>query len=273
MKDNNIPHKLAQELNKNSCKFLVVTLTIGGLYWYELCPKTVVAQNIPTTYVLPENSDRSDIYHLTQSKTVRVIKADSAGSGVIIAKQGNIYTVLTNWHVVDPDNSPAILTADDQQHQLVQSPRHIGNLDLAILQFESKIQYPIAEISTNIPTVGEKVYAAGFPLTLGKIENTVSLGNQAFRLTQGKISIVPAKSFPEGYRLGYTNDTQQGMSGSPIFDDRGKLVGIHGRGKYRDPSFGVYIFEDGSEPQPGELKLMVESSWGIPITNYLELSK
>ena len=63
------------------------------------------------------------------------------------------------------------------------------------------------------------------------------------------------------------------MSGSPIFDARGKLVGIHGRGKYRDPSFGVYIFEDGSEPQPKELKLMVESSWGIPITTYLELSK
>lgn len=273
MKDNNIQRKLARLLGKNSCNLLMVTLAIGGIYWYEPSLKTSVAQNVPTTYILPENNDRSDIYRLTQSKTVRVVKADSAGSGVIIGKQENIYTVLTNWHVVDPDNSPTILTADDQQHQLVRPPRHIGNLDLAILQFQSTIQYPTAEISTKIPTVGEKVYAAGFPLTIGKIENTVSLGNQAFRLTQGKILIVPAKSFLEGYRLGYTNDTQQGMSGSPIFDGRGKLVGIHGRGKYRDPSFGVYIFEDGSEPQPKELKLMVESSWGIPITTYLELSK
>ena len=62
------------------------------------------------------------------------------------------------------------------------------------------------------------------------------------------------------------------MSGSPIFNTDGFLVGIHGRGKYRDPGFGVYIFEDGSEPSPAQLEQMIEASWGIPIGIYSNLS-
>jgi serine protease Do len=254
---------------------LLVTLAVSGISWYQFSLKTSVAQNLPTETknVLPEDSDRSDVYSLLKSTTVRVVKADTAGSGVILRHQGNIYTVLTNWHVVDTDHAPIILTADDQQHQLVKPPEQIGNVDLAILQFQSQIEYPTAQINSQTPDVGAKVYAAGFPLTIGKIENTLSLGNQAFRLKPGKISVVPAKSFANGYRLGYTNDTEMGMSGSPIFNARGQVIGIHGRGKYRDPGFGVYVFEDGSEPQPEDLKRMVESSWGIPISTYLELSK
>ncbi|MEO1006761.1 MAG: serine protease, partial [Cyanobacteria bacterium J06638_38] len=53
---------------------------------------------------------------------------------------------------------------------------------------------------------------------------------------------------------------------------KGFLVGVHGRGKYRDPDFGVYTFEDGSEPSPQMLETMIDSSWGIPITTYLQFT-
>ena len=160
------------------------------------------------------------------------------------------------------------MTLDDLQHQLVKPPQLVKDADLAILQFYSEVEYPIATITSQMPQVGDTVYAAGFPLIIGENENTVNLGNKAFRMTEGEVSIVPLKSLPEGYRLGYTNDTEVGMSGSPIFDDRGFLIGIHGRGKYRDPGFGVYLFEDGSEPSPEQLKQMIRSSWGIPINVY-----
>ena len=62
------------------------------------------------------------------------------------------------------------------------------------------------------------------------------------------------------------------MSGGPIFNAEGLLVGINGRGKYRDPGFGVYAFEDGSEPTPELLEKMVKSSWGIPISTYLQFA-
>ena len=232
---------------------------------------SAIAQEVPTQNALPEANPNSKIYQLFQSSTVRVVKADSAGSGVIINREGNTYSVLTNWHVVD-SNNPLILTADDQKHQLVKPPQQLGDADLALLQFHSEVEYPPAQIETKMPQIGDTVYAAGFPLIIGDIENSLALGNEAFRLTQGEISVIPAKSMPQGYQLGYTNKTEIGMSGSPIFNAAGLLVGIHGRGKYRDPGFGVYIFEDGSEPPPEQLKQMVKSSWGIPISTYAELS-
>ncbi len=230
--------------------------------------KPVLAQEIPTVNVLPSIRD-SNILQLCQPITVRVIKTDSAGSGVIIGRSGNLYSVLTNWHVVESSN-PLILTVDDLQHQLINSPQQLGDADLAVLQFYSEAEYPTATITPEIPQIGDTVYAAGFPLAIAENENTVDIGNKAFRMTQGTISIIPAKSLPQGYRLGYTNDTSMGMSGSPIFDSQGLLVGIHGRGKYRDPGFGVYLFEDGSEPSPQQLEQMIESSWGIPISTYSE---
>ena len=229
-----------------------------------------IAQEVPTFNISPEAIDESEILQLYQTKTVRVVKVDSAGSGVIIAREGNIYSVLTNWHVVDSSN-PLVLTADDLQHQLIDPPRHLGDADLAILKFYSEVDYPIATIAPQLPLVGDTVYAAGFPLAIANDDNTLNLGNKAFRLTRGEVSMIPAKSLPQGYRLGYTNDTRAGMSGSPIFNDRGLLIGIHGRGKHRDPGFGVYIFEDGSEPTPKQLEQMIESSWGIPISVYSEL--
>lgn len=229
----------------------------------------VFAQLVPTENVIPKSNLQNDIYQLCQSATVRVVKADSAGSGVIINRHGNIYSVLTNWHVVDSSN-PLILTADNEQHQLLEIPQQLGNADLALLQFYSEVEYPVPQLSTTMPQIGDTVYAAGFPLEIGE-SNSLDLGNEAFRLTQGEVSVIPLKSLPQGYQLGYTNDTAIGMSGSPIFNAEGLLVAIHGRGKYRDPSFGVYIFEDGSEPPPEQLEQMIKSSWGIPISTYAEL--
>ncbi len=250
--------------------FLIIAIAIYAqtLSW-NLDLDSAIAQLIPTSNILPEASRDREIYLRCQSATVRVIKADSAGSGVIINRNGNIYSVLTNWHVVDSSN-PIILTVDDEQHQLVAAPQQLGNADLALLQFYSEIEYLAAQLETSLPQIGDTVYAAGFPLEINE-SNSLDFDNQAFRFTQGEVSIVPVKPLPQGYQLGYTNDTEMGMSGSPIFNAEGLLVAIHGRGKYRDPGFGVYLFADGTEPSPEQLEQMIKSSWGIPIGNYSEL--
>lgn len=243
--------------------YLAITFADNSIAWNH----KVLAQSAPTLDILPEANN--GIYQMFKSATVRVIKAESAGSGVIIAREDNIYSVLTNWHVVDSSN-PIILTVDDEQHQLVEAPRQIANADLALLKFFSEVEYPIALIQPTMPEIGDQVFAAGFPLTINET-SSLDLGNQAFRLTPGKISVIPVKSMPQGYQLGYTNETEIGMSGSPIFNEDGALIAIHGRGKHRDPSFGVYLFEDGSEPDPEQLEKMIESSWGIPLSAYAEL--
>lgn len=210
-----------------------------------------------------------EIYRLCESATVRIIKPNSAGSGVIIDRRDNVYSVLTNWHVVDSSN-PTVLTVDGERHNLVEAPRQIADADLALLQFYSEADYFVAKIEPQLPQVGDTVYVAGFPLMIDE-SNSLGWGNRAFRIAKGEISIVPVKSLPQGYQLGYTNNTQIGMSGSPIFNSEGFLIAIHGRGKYREPGFGAYIFADGSEPTPPQLEQMIESSWGIPLGVYDEL--
>lgn len=236
------------------------------------CQQAAVVEIFPS-YVASETHSQ-DIYDLAQSSTVRIVQNQGTGTGVIIYQDEHIYTVLTNWHVVETDNVLSVLTADGQTYQLLQSPQKLGNFDLALIQFQSRDAHQVAPVSTTDPEVGEKIYTAGFPFyeQNDRATDTVAQGVGAFRLTQGEVSVVPSVALPNGYHMGYTNDTAVGMSGGPIFNDRGLLVGVHGRGKHRDPSFGVYTFEDGSKPTPEMLETMIESSWGIPISTYLQFT-
>lgn len=246
------------------------------ILWGTVGQKQPVHTEAIPSYVLPDDTYSQDIYQLAQSTTVRIMRENVSGTGVIIDRQEQTYTVLTSWHVVGDTKSSSLLevmTVDGQTYQLSQPPQRVGNLDLALIRFQSQQDYSLATLATDAPEIGEKIYAAGFPLyEQDGSTDTIASGTEAFRLTQGEISLIPPKSLPEGYSLGYTNDTERGMSGGPIFNTKGFLVGVHGRGKYRDPGFGVYTFEDGSEPAPKMLETMIESSWGIPITAYWQFA-
>ena len=194
---------------------LAIFVVVYGNCWAQ---QPVQPQTVPK-YLLPDDTYSQDIYKLAQSTIVRIVQDNASGSGVIINQQGQIYTVLTNWHVVATDNVLNILTADGQMYTLLQPPQQLSNLDLAVIQFQSPNNYQVATIANEIPQVGEKVYAAGFPLyDQNNSADTIPLGIQAFRLTQGEVSLIPPKSLPEGYKLGYTNDIEVGMSGGPIFN-------------------------------------------------------
>lgn len=210
------------------------------------------------------------IQQLAQQTTVRILTSAASGSGVIVGRQEQTYTVLTNWHVVAFSDEYTIIAPDGVHYPLAKAPTQLGNVDIAIVQFRSTANYEVAQTSTEL-VKGEQVFATGFPMYhKGTLDTTFDLGIQNFQFTKGEISLLPSKSLSLGYRLGYTNNIEVGMSGGPIFNRQGLLIGINGRGKYRDPDFGVYMFEDGTEPPPALLKQMVRSSWGIPVSIYLQ---
>lgn len=242
-------------------------------------PPLLVTALAPVALTSPP-AENTNIQNLARLTTVRILTPTASGSGAIVQRQGQTYTVLTSWHVVGFSNSHTIATPDGQQYSLVGSPRQLGNTDMGIVQFRVGAtlggvfpEYQVAPISTQAVVVGEPVFAAGFPMYhKGTLTTTFDLGVRAFRFTTGEVSLLLPKSLYQGYRLGYTNDIEVGMSGGPIFNSRGQIVGINGRVKHRDPDFGVYAFEDGTEPPPEMLEQMVNSSWGIPITTYLQLA-
>ncbi len=224
-------------------------------------------------------ASREKVQKLATATTVRILIFDqygtviTSGSGVMVGKLRNTYTVLTNLHVLQFADRAVILTPDGLQHSLI-SQSHaakFGDNDMAIAQFASSQPYEIAQIRREPLQIGDRVFASGFPIYQDRsLVTTFDRGLQGFRFTEGVVSILPAKSLAQGYRIGYSNDIVVGMSGGPIFDESGFLVGINGRIKNRDPDFGGYTFDDGTEPSPMLLQQMLKASWGVPISTYLQ---
>ena len=211
----------------------------------------------------------AQISQMAQAVTVRIFANRSVGSGVMIRRSGQAYTVITNAHVVGNHSSFMVLTADGKMHsgRLVSSSRH---LDLAVLQFNSARSYQIAVMGRRRVGVGEPILAAGFPnwmYTPGRMQDTRSWGNRPFQLTQGQVGMVPNRTLVEGYQLGYTNDIRSGMSGGPVFNQQGELIGINGRSKFALSADKVYRYSDGSSPSADLVQQMRSLSWAIPISN------
>ncbi|MGK7874261.1 MAG: carboxyl-terminal processing protease CtpC [Xenococcaceae cyanobacterium] len=67
-------------------------------------------------------------------------------SGVIIERERNIYTALTNWHVVDATGQYLIGTSDGRQYRGNSSQvQRLPGVDLALLQFTSNQDYQVVQ--------------------------------------------------------------------------------------------------------------------------------
>jgi S1-C subfamily serine protease len=228
--------------------------------------------------VSPESSLVPEVARLV---SVRIFTQDGAGSGVLIKRQGSIYSVLTCHHVVADEETERlqILTADGVTHpaRWLRGVR-FGNLDLALVQFQSQKSYRVAVLGDSGQLkVGDRLYAAGFPNYYfphhaNYVEATDNWGMRAFVLTTGEVSMLPSKSLPRGYSLGYTNQVREGMSGGAVLNHKGEVVGINGRLKYPLQGIDAFSFADGSKPSQALFEQMEASSWAIPIGSFQQRS-
>jgi serine protease Do len=67
---------------------------------------------------------------------------------------------------------------------------------------------------------GDSIFVSGWPIIEGR-------SNQ--QVTDGRITGF-RKGDADGYELTYNNATGGGMSGGPVFNAKGQVIGIHGRG-------------------------------------------
>ena len=169
----------------------------------------------------------ADIVTVAKQISVRVISAGEPGTGILIHREGNTYSVLTAWHVIKDTNTNEeiiVITPDGEYHLVPPGDRkQQQNLDLAVVQFESDRNYPIATIGDS-QRVGElyEVIVAGY-------SNRGVGGTQlsTVEITSGNVSALG--DFGEGYALRYTSATASGMSGGPVLNREGQLIGVHGR--------------------------------------------
>tara|TARA_Y100001978_G_scaffold5700_1_gene4738 strand:+ start:342 stop:2030 length:1689 start_codon:yes stop_codon:yes gene_type:complete len=204
--------------------------------------------------------DKSEIANIAESITVQIL-GSTRGSGIIIAKENNLYRVLTNWHVVKDEKESdniGIVTPDGKEHLWKNtSLKRIGNFDLAIIEFSSKKKYQVAILgeSKGIQR-GNSIYVAGFPLP------SISFPTSALRFVQGQVIAKSSIEIPLGYKLLYSNPTLTGMSGGPILNNRGEVVGIHGRAEQNDQVSN----------QLGKL-IATGANQGIPIEKFIGFNK
>ncbi len=170
---------------------------------------------------------------------IKLQQDSSVGSGIIIARSGDLYTIATNRHVICGKGSrkqvPTGETyelglADGQKYSVKSnSVKLIGtDLDLAIVQFRSNRKYPVAQLGTASALKAEDiVYTAGFPLE-----------QPGFSFNQGKVIAAVDRRITDdrgGYSIVYDAATLSGMSGGGVFASNGLLVAIHGQGeKYQE---------------------------------------
>ncbi len=176
-----------------------------------------------------------------------IVRIDGAnvGSGSLIDYSNGAYTVLTNWHVMKNPGGYIVQTIDGRTHPVAPaSIKQLPGLDLAILKFTSDQNYQTAELgnSANL-NEGQSLYFAGYPGELREEDN------RYYRFFPVNLVGILPKSTKNGYSLIYNGEAFPGMSGGPVFNQEGLMIGVHGEANINAISGGT-------------------SNYAIPINSY-----
>ena len=209
------------------------------------------------------SNEESNISYIASNINVKIYGPGQPGTGVLLQKENNEYTVLTAWHVlkgVQRGDEIDIQTNDGKLYLFKQnSIQRIDDVDLAIVKFESEKSYEIAQIgNVNNLSMGDKIFVGGYPLANSSITESI------FRFQPGVVTANTKKFNKDGYQILYTNKTIPGMSGGSLLSSNGKLIGIHGRSELDE------ISSDANK------LVSTGTNMGIPIkyyTNFLSGSK
>ena len=234
--------------------YALLLLTVVSVILFN---RITLAQNL-NYYGIPNN-----INNIASSVTVLLKERSSdgseffpSGSGVLIEKKNNEYSILTVSHNLDSNrdnkvdgndkiiNNYQITTYDNKNYSVTNytllKTKELGNLDLAVLSFSSQNDYETAKfidsqdrLFVNSIQPGQDIYVAGFPETREGF--TIDKGEFLMKLSPA-IDGGLTNPFSGGYSLIYkpisSNGMASGMSGGPIFTSNGYLIGVHGRQDY-----------------------------------------
>jgi serine protease Do len=196
---------------------LAGTLTVAGI---------VIFAPAPIRAMSPQ-----EIAQLAESVTVQINGTTGSGTGFIIAKQGQTYTVLTANHVVeDSKQTYTIRTHTGKDYQVTSTvllQTRKNEPDLAVVTFNSADSYSVVTLGdSQHAAIGTEIFVAGYPGNLAEQK----YGTQRnFEFSPGYVTS-RLSNHPTGYNLRYTAVTKGGMSGGPVFDMEGRVVGVHGQG-------------------------------------------
>ncbi len=223
----------------------------------------IIAENSPDTPGSVSQEVAAKVKQIATEITIQ-IKAENKqkGSGAIVAKSGNQYYVLTAKHVVSKIDTYSVVTPDGKSYAVENNRvRKFAGVDLAMLQFTSEENYPVATLANaplnyNIDDAKTRwVFLSGWPIVPENqpAQYEFNLG-QLVSQEIALLNITDAQSINQGYELLYTNFSKAGVSGGPILDTQGRLIGIHGAARVDRVN-----------------KVQLGDSLGVPIQRFIDV--
>ena len=152
------------------------------------------------------------------SAVVKVEAGSAAASGFVWSDAAHVVTAL---HVVDGQGPIRVHYVDGngriEASSAASVARVLASSDLVLLRLDAPQQREPLPVNTEPPRVKEQFDAVGFPLNIAGVSNTevkVRFGGKQLR------SILPPKV------LELEGNLVPGLSGAPIVDRSGRIVGI-----------------------------------------------
>ncbi|MEM9244270.1 MAG: serine protease [Cyanobacteria bacterium P01_F01_bin.153] len=192
-----------------------------------------------------------------QSGDIEARQEWNPGSGVLVAHEGDLYYALTALHVVRTRGTVyGIRTSDGEVHivddvdetdnivplgaERGEFGETISGLDLALVKFRSDREYPVATMGdSSRMEPGDRLVISGWPNP-----DDAAARRQRQSVNGQLTAVLNRPSFDGGYSFLYDNGTRRGMSGGPVLNVAGELVGIHGRGRGAGNNCGGELEEE-----------------------------
>lgn len=182
----------------------------NGIYLYDL--SNIIDNILPT--VVSINTIRNETYNNNYYMEENSPETISLGSGFLISEDGYI---ITNYHVIKDGKKINIKLKGSETNFPAEIVGVDEIMDVALLKISIKNKLPYVEFDkTNNYKVGDIVIVAGNPYNLGVSVSTgiISALNRNLKMTSFDNFIQTDASI------------NKGNSGGPMFNLRGKVIGL-----------------------------------------------
>ena len=213
--------------------FCLIAIGAAGMYGViKLMPGTTIVNKLEKEVTVNEQGIADAVEKVYDSVVVvenlKGGELQATGTGFIFKKNDNKYYVMTNYHVINGASSVKIQLTNNKELN-VEVLGGDSYSDIAILAFESKDDYSIAEIGSSTDAwVGDTTFAVGAPVDSTTYSWSVTRG-----IVSGKDRMVKVTTSSQTSSSDYIMKVLQtdaainsGNSGGPLCNSNGQVIGI-----------------------------------------------